>query len=286
MSDRRSAALLAVLLLGQLILLSAQVPDQELDGTLLGATGLRLSGPLARIVSGTGDLAEEVRRAFIDRRGLRTENERLRNEVDLLRKERIEQLGLEDRFERLLEALDYEPPTPGEVGIADVVYIDHRSWLRTLAIHSPEKRGPVDLLQLGAPVTTHDGLVGRVVAVWGRYARVQLITDRASGVGAMIERTRRQGILHGVGVAELALDFVPLQDDVRVGDRVVTAGIDGAYPRGIALGTVAAVSPSDELFHHIQVIPAVDFGDLDQVFVLPRAGVPSELGEGFDSAGG
>ena len=278
--------MLALLLVSQLVLLSAQVPDPEIEATLLSAAGLRLTAPLARLVLGGSDLADSVQRALMDRRSLRKENDRLQAELKKLRRERIERLGVEVKLELLLEALEYQPSAPREVGIADVVYIDHRSWLRTLAIHVPAKLVSEDLLAVGSPITTPEGLVGRVVSVWESYARVQLITDRSSGVGAMIERSRRQGVLHGAGADHLALDFVPLQEDVRVGDRVMTAGIDGAYPRGIPIGTVVSVTPSDELFHRIRVAPAVDFGHLDQVYVLRKSGVPPELAEGLGSAGG
>ena len=84
----------------------------------------------------------------------------------------------------------------------------------------------------------------------------------------MIERTHRQGVVKGAGRGSLELDYISLQADVRVGDEVTTAGIDGIYPRGIPVGTIAAVIPGDELFHEIRVIPKVDFGKLDQVYVL------------------
>ncbi len=123
------------------------------------------------------------------------------------------------------------------------------------------------------------GLVGRLVLVAPPYAKVQLITDRSASVGAMIERTRRQGVVRGTQSGALELDFVPLQSDVRVGDRVRTAGIDGIYARGIPVGTVVSVEPGSELFHRIQLRPAVDFGRLDQVFVVERETVPEEIKE-------
>jgi rod shape-determining protein MreC len=92
----------------------------------------------------------------------------------------------------------------------------------------------------------------------------------------MIERTRRQGVARGAGAGVLDLDFVPLQEEVQIGDRVVTAGIDGIYPRGLPVGTVVAVEPGSELFHDIRLRPAVDFGLLDQVYVLESELVPEE----------
>ena len=101
----------------------------------------------------------------------------------------------------------------------------------------------------------------------------------------MIDRTRRPGVVRGVGAGSLELDFVSLQADVQVGDRVVTAGIDGVYPRGLPVGTVVDVRPGEELFHRIRLRPAVDMGQLDLVYLLPRLAVPAEMSEGEVDAG-
>jgi rod shape-determining protein MreC len=107
----------------------------------------------------------------------------------------------------------------------------------------------------------------------GAYAKIQLITDRSASVGALIERNRRQGVIRGNGEGTLELDYVPVQADVRVGDLVVTAGIDGVYPRGVPVGSIAAIAAGTELFHRIRVVPLVDFGLLDQVFILDREAI-------------
>jgi rod shape-determining protein MreC len=82
------------------------------------------------------------------------------------------------------------------------------------------------------------------------------------------------------GSGGLEMGYVPLQADVRPGDRVLTAGIDGVYPRGIPLGTVTAVDKGGgELFHRIQLAPAVDLGALDQVYLLDYQAVPPNVKE-------
>ena len=98
----------------------------------------------------------------------------------------------------------------------------------------------------------------------------------------MILRTRRQGVVRGGGRGSggLELDYVPLQADVRPGDRVLTAGIDGVYPRGIPVGIVVSVEQGGQLFHRIQLAPAVDFGSLDQVYLLDYEAVPQKVKEG------
>ena len=100
-------------------------------------------------------------------------------------------------------------------------------------------------------------------------------------------RTRRQGVVRGTATIAtggprepvLELDYVPLQADVRVGDRIVTAGIDGIYPRGIPIGTVARVERGGQLFYRILIAPAVDFAALDQVFLLDHEQVPGQVKE-------
>jgi rod shape-determining protein MreC len=134
------------------------------------------------------------------------------------------------------------------------------------------------------PVVTPEGLVGRVVEVAGPYAKVQLITDRAAAASAVIARTRRQALVRG-GSDLLELDFVPLQASVLPGDRVLTAGTDGIYPRGIPIGTVVEVGDSGELFREVAVAPAVDFAFLDRVYLLERGRIPDGLIEG-DGRGG
>jgi rod shape-determining protein MreC len=177
---------------------------------------------------------------------------------------------------RLGEAVRYGTPPAGRIRAVDVVYADHASWLRTLVLYTGDAPARVN-----QPVLSPDGLVGRVVTVAGPYAKVQLITDGAASVGGMVLRNRRQGVVRGSGrgSGSLELDYVPRQADVRPGDRVVTAGIDGVYPRGIPVGTVLSVSQGGQLFHRIQLAPAVDFGALDQVYLLDFAAVPADLKE-------
>ena len=162
-------------------------------------------------------------------------------------------------------------PFDGQLRLADVVYVDHSSWLQTLFLFLPGRQASES-----STVTAPEGLVGRVILSEGPYSKVQLITDRASGIGAMIERTRRQGIARGAGRSGLSLEYVPLQADVQVGDRVLTSGTDGLYPRGVPIGVVAEVGPGTELFHSIRLEPAVDFGMLDQVFVAMGDALPGK----------
>jgi rod shape-determining protein MreC len=265
---------LIVLLVAQLILLSLHGSDPGGERSAVEKLALRVAGPFPRLVAAITGSFGSLSEYLALRRHLIAENESLHAEVEALRRERVRLYGLEHNFERLGEAVMYSLPPRGDLRVADVIYIDHASWLQTMLLwvgHSP--------IRVNQPVVAAAGVVGRVILVAGPYAKVQLVTDHAASVGAMITRTRRQGVVRGADNGMLELDFVPLQADVRVGDKVVTAGIDGIYGRGIPIGTVTAVSPGKELFHEIEVMPEVDFGRLDQVYLLARDPVPESLKE-------
>ncbi len=272
MKERHTVWLLVLVLALQLLLLASQVRGE--GGTsLLEQTALRLVGPIGRLVAGLFGSAEDIGRSLRTRGDLKAENRRLQGRVEDLELELFRLRNVEEERERLAAALDYTPQVPGRLRPTEVVYLDHSSWLRTLILYVGELPAHED-----EPVITPAGLVGRVILVAGSYAKVQLITDRAAAASAVIERTRRQALVRG-GNEGLELDYVPLQASVERGDRVLTAGTDGIYPRGIPIGTVAEVAAGGELFRNVVVTPAVDFAMLDRVYLLERQAVPEALKE-------
>lgn len=272
MSERHIRWLLVVLLVGQLLLLTSQARQPEGQRSYLEAGLVRILSPVASLVATVAEGVRGLGDSIRLNSALSAENRRLRAEVESLRQQKLRSFGMATDLERLSEALAYERSAGGPVQAADVVYIDHASWLQTAIVAASE--GSIEVDQ---PVVSSDGLVGRVVLVSGRYAKIQLVTDRSASVGAMIERNRRQGIVHGGGRGSLELDYIPLQIEANVGDTVVTAGIDGVFPRGVPVGTIVEVEAGNELFHSIRVVPSVDFGVLDQVFILGRETLPEEI---------
>lgn len=279
MDERRTVWVLIVVLVAQLVYLAVQ--GAQAGDTWLESVSLRLLGPAARTVTAVPTSFQDFREGLRMRGSLQSENARLRRENEELRLRLLQLSDLENDMRRLGAAVEYTTPPAGSIRAVDVVYVDHASWLRTLVLFTGD--GPARVNQ---PVLSSQGLVGRVVTVAGPYAKVQLITDRAASVGAMILRTRRQGVVRGSGPAEggLELDYVPRQADVKPGDQVLTAGIDGVYPRGIPIGTVVKVERGGQLFHRIHVATAVDLGALDQVYLLDHSPVPPEVKEAVPGA--
>lgn len=272
MDERWSGWLFILILAGELLLLASGAPANDGEGSFLRSAGLRLIAPLAELATGTREAFQRAGEGLVDRRQLLAENRELRAEIEKLRLTTIRQSSLEAETERLASAIGHVRTAPGELELATIVYLDRSSWLRTLIL-----RGGEGHLEVDQPVVSAEGLVGRIIEVAGAYARAQLITDSAAGVGAVIARNGSQGVVRGVGGGDLELSYVPHQVSVEVGDRVVTAGIDGVYPAGLLIGTVAEVAPGEELFHRIRLEPAVDFSRLDHVFLLGRQGLPKTL---------
>src|SRR5262249_24079105 len=112
------------------------------------------------------------------------------------------------------------------------------------------------------------GVVGRVVVPGPRSAKVQLLVDHNAAAGAIIERSRAQGVVVGSGDNMLRLEYGSEIVDVNMGDEVVTSGIDGIYPKGFAIGRVESVEKAGGAYKRITVRPAVDFSALEQVLVV------------------
>ena len=281
MDERRTGYLLTVLLLGQLVLVAIEGSRSTRSRTYGEMIGMRVLGPVARLVTAASGGAVAAGHKVELQGQLLDENRRLRRDVEELRLRLLRLGDVEQELSRLGDAVRYSAPLLGEIRAVDVVYADYASWLRSLMLYTGKQ--PAAFNQ---PVVSSAGLVGRVVLVAGPYAKVQLITDRAASVGGMILRTRRQGVVRGGGRegGGLSFDYVPLTADVRPGDVILTAGIDGVYPRGITVGTVVAVDPGGQLFRKIRLTPAVDFGALDQVYLLEHAPVPQDLAKAIPGA--
>jgi rod shape-determining protein MreC len=112
------------------------------------------------------------------------------------------------------------------------------------------------------------GVVGRIIMPSARASKVQLMIDRNAAAGAIVERSRAQGVVVGTGGDRLRFEYVPGAADVQVGDRVVTSGIDGIYPKGFAIGQIESIQKGAGVFSAIVIKPVVDFSSLEEVLVV------------------
>ena len=138
-------------------------------------------------------------------------------------------------------------------------------------------RGSNSGIDVDDAVVNASGLLGRVVLTTKDMAKVQLVSDSNASVGVLIERTRRQGVLRGDGGSGAQLYDIPSLADVQPGDNVLTAGIDGIYPKGIPAGVIVKAEKGQDLFKSIVVKPLVDFGSIEEVIILHTRKIPGDV---------
>ena len=169
--------------------------------------------------------------------------------------------------ERLRLLLEFKEAQAFETLPARVIAEDASSWFRTVMIDKGSEQGVTE----GMPVVVAEGVVGRVVRSSPRFSRVLLITDASSAVASLLQGNRARGVCRGKG-EQLVFDFVLRQEGVGIGDRVVTSGMGGVFPKGLMVGSVKGVNRQEfGLFQEIEVTPSVDFSHLEEVLILLRS---------------
>ncbi len=139
-------------------------------------------------------------------------------------------------------------------------------------------KGRGDRVKRNMPVVNLSGLVGKIEEVFPSHSTVQLMLNPNFRVSALDQRSRVFGIVRpcpGQG-SVLKLDNIPSEEDVRIGDEVVSAGLGGIFPAGIRIGVVCRVGqkafrqmgPHYGIFKEIDVKPSVDFNSLEEIFLL------------------
>ncbi len=268
---RWNAILLVILLLSQLLLMSGSVQGGD-GSTRLRGWLTRVSGPVVDASATAGGAFRGAvggsQRLF----GVRARNRELESEVQRLTTELREAREAVEENTRLRRLLDMrEELAPASLG-ASVVTASHAGDTNLIVID----RGAHDGVRVDLPVVAWGGAVGRVVSVDSGHAMVRLLDDPFSGVAAVVQRSRAQGVVVGRGGKVLDMLYVPRFSDVLHGDRVVTSGLDGVFPRGFGIGRVSAVHEVPDGSQRIQVEPEVDLRSLEEVLVLlapPGAGL-------------
>lgn len=201
---------------------------------------------------------------YVDLRSVQSENESLKRDFQKLQIQLQEERALAQRTENLRQLLELRERAGVETVAAEVIAADATPDFRTRTID----KGSSDGLKSSMAAISPAGVVGRVTLTSVRASQVQLLIDRNAAAGAMIERTRAQGVVMGQGSDTLRMEYVPGTADVKQGDLVITSGIDGIFPKGFVIGTVEIAERGPGTFHNIIVRPAVDFSRLEEVLVV------------------
>jgi rod shape-determining protein MreC len=260
---QRSGLLFLAVTLGQILLISAQVNTKS-GVPVIERVTFGIFSEVQRGLSGGFSGIRSVWTGYIGLRHLKVENDALKRDLASAQVAVQEQRALADRTRGLERLLDLREHLQLKTVAAEIIGAAATPDFRTLTID----RGTRDGVRADMSVIAPAGVVGRLVVPSLRSAKVQLLIDRNAAAGAIIERTRAQGVVVGSGDDRLRLDYVSEVFDVVAGDVVMTSGIDGIYPKGFIIGRIESVERVGGSYKRILIKPAVDFSALEEVLVV------------------
>jgi rod shape-determining protein MreC len=280
----RNVSFLVAVLFFQVLGLAVQVrrsPDHE-SGRLIRVWAVSAITPFEKAIVWMQSDWRNVWRNYLYLRGVRQENRDLKDELDRLRLQQVRFKEDAEQARRLQALLGFKEQFISHTLAAQVIGSSGSPQSRSVFID----KGKNDGVDAGMPVITSDGVVGKVWQVYGSSANVLLLDDQSSGVGAILETSRLQGVLRGKPSGEVVLEKIMAEEQVQPGDKVLTSGGDQVFPKGLAVGTVEKVSRSADSFLTIRVKPSANLSKLEEVLVITQKEekVPSVAESGIRAA--
>ena len=201
---------------------------------------------------------------YIALRQVQEQNAALKQELQNLQVRFQQEHAEAQRTDNLRQLLELRNRANLDTVAAEVIAGPASPDIKTVTID----KGTSDGLAMDMAVISPAGVVGRLILPSRRASKVQLLIDTNAAAGALIERTRVQGVVMGAGDGTLTMQYVPGTADVKTGDLVVTSGIDGIYPKGFVIGTIDHADRGAGAYSEIIVRPAADFARLEEVLVV------------------
>jgi len=222
--------------------------------------------PLERMLVWVQTSTGNVWHNYFYLRGVRAENRNLKAQIERMSLEQVRMSQDADQARRLQALLAFKEQFISQTMAAQVIGSSGSEQSRSLYIDKGENNG----IKPDMAVITADGIVGKVLHAYPSTSLVLLINDQSSGVGAILEKSRLQGILKGTSAGEVVLEKVMSDETVPPGEMVLTSGGDGIFPKGLLVGRVTKVGAGSDLFLNIRVRPAADLSRLEEVLVVTK----------------
>ncbi len=262
-SRHKSLVLLLGVIVLQVLMLAVQI-KRDSEGRLIRVWTVGAVSPFERAGSYGFGWIRDIWRHYFALQNTTKESEQIRRENDALKLQVAQLQGKAAEADRLAALLNFRQ-SQANVPMIGARVIGTGAGTASLTIQLD--RGERDGIRKNMGVITPDGVVGKVVEAYPNASQVLLLTDKESGVGAMLADSRVQGPVGGQGEPLLVMKYVPNDDTVNLGDRVITSGMDRIFPRDLPVGTVAEIKPGNQ-FKQIRVKPAANLERLEEVLVL------------------
>jgi len=264
-SFRRTFVVFLVLSFLHVLLISAQVQTRS-GMPIIKAAAFGVFASMQHLTSGVADLGHSFWDNYIALRGVAAENDQLKKRVLELEGVTQAQAAIVSQTNELEDLLRLQQSLVAPTLAARVIAGDPAPGADMITID----RGSDDGVEPDMAVVGHRGVIGRVFnRPTAHAAQVQLLKGRLAAAAAVTERSLAAGVVQGgAGDPPLEMNFVDVLRDIEVGERVLTSGLDGIYPRGFLIGTVERAVKGSGVYSDLRVRPAVDFRRLDVVLVV------------------
>jgi len=265
---RRTGYFFLAVVVGHVILISTQVTTKRgvpmLEDAVFG-----IFSEVQRVANAVTTGVRTSWQDYFALQQVQEENERLKRQISDLQIRLQQERSLAQQSQSLQKLLELKTSSDLSTTAANVIAGGASPEFRTITIDKGTSEGVGGDMAVISPA----GIVGRLIQPSPRAAKVQLLIDRNAAAGALVERTRAQGVVTGTGADELRMDYVSGSSEVKAGDVVVTSGIDGIYPKGFVIGQIQSVKRGAGQYSSIVIRPAVDFSALEAVLIVvtPRS---------------
>lgn len=232
----------------------------------LGNFVFKIFSPMEKIFIKTGNKVVGFFELLLSIKDLSKENLELRQK-NLELETQLNQFKETDRENQILrDTLQISEKDQIIIDMAFVVGKDIQGIQDWILINKGTKHGVEKNM---AVISKEMALVGKIVEVMNNFSKVMLITNKDSIVAAIIEGERSEGLVKKEERGKLFMDFIPRNEKLETGNRIITSGMDNIYPRGILIGKIEEIDFSqNQLFQKIFISPTVDFSKLEEVFIV------------------
>jgi rod shape-determining protein MreC len=209
---------------------------------------------------------EDTWNGYIFLVGLKKEHENQQKKVLALIEENNRLKEVDHENQRLKEILAFKEDLTFDAVGAKILAFNLGGWTKTIKLNKGAKDGIVEDM----PVFSPTGVIGRIISTTSGSSTALLITDPRSNIDVIVQRTRVRGVAEGNGKNALILKYIRNLDDVRTGDKVITAGFGGIFPSGLVVGEITRTEKSgDNFFKRIEIKPNAALKKLEEVLIAP-----------------
>jgi rod shape-determining protein MreC len=269
MGRYRNVSILAAAIFLQIVGLAVQVKvkgqtDNE-SSSLIRVWAVTAVTPLEKGIVRLQAGGHRIWSNYLYLRGVRQENRALQQRIQELQLDQVRLRQDAEQAKRLQALLGFKEQFIAKTTAAQVIGSSGSEQSRIVYLDKGSNQG----IAADMAVISADGVVGKVIRVFANSSQVLLINDQSSGVGAILEQSRLQGILKGKPSGELVLDKIMSDEEVKPGEKVLTSGGDQIFPKGLPIGSVTRVSTGGGgQFLQVTLQPAASLSHLEEVLII------------------